>query len=770
MNKINNVQDKVIECNFCSQKFSCTKNRTRHMKKFHSKATASIETNNFEENIQNIDEEDKAKDKNTINNPRKCDTCGLSYSHSSSFSRHMQNCEKKTLDVSMDLTSALEEIKKLREENQNLKEKLNETEAKLAEALNRMSEAHNKLYGKAICLSDENNFNRKFDNLKRRCRKLRHKKLYEKMYKIVRKNQFDCDKVYSFIDNWKSKKTGCNLKGSTKMAYLKVAQRIIRLVEPDAYIQKPLENLRKNKIKLGHLDMRNFLSFLWHYVDLNFSPKNLRFYVWALGLASYGCRGTEFSEITRDKIRLDPILINKKECKIYIISIKDKQKAQKDIKITEEYYDVLKFIIDNNENKEATIFGDSKSFQKLMWRKMKEFFGEKVGKEWAAVGMHSLRKHIFNNAVVEDVIAELEKLCNFSHHKTYHTLEFYKDAKVIFYPVAEENLKFISLLGKKRPRDPNEIDPKLKKEHFEISKRYFKSNFQKLKEQNICCECFLPVVKNFTSCSSCDNKFHTKCETRFDNLCKYCYYITAEGHKLTELLPKTNCTVCGSKDKICEKCFDECRKLYDCEDLELKETVKLKNPKVSQNNIDIGKKSLHSALNAKKLVLCNDYVYIDCENNVSEALLSIETSKGNAKIIESDYFPSVEVKYDEQMGYVVVATEDIPKNTFICKYLGDVYKHTEARANNDSQLTLLDCGIKQNNLVICPEYHANLGRFLSGCKDKKKCNVEVKTVEINGKLTVIMFANRLIKKGQLLYWNYGPDYPMEDFTYKEYLN
>jgi len=77
------------------------------------------------------------------------------------------------------------------------------------------------------------------------------------------------------------------------------------------------------------------------------------------------------------------------------------------------------------------------------------------------------------------------------------------------------------------------------------------------------------------------------------------------------------------------------------------------------------------------------------------------------------------------------------------------------------------------SLVICPEKQGNIARFLSGINNNdkkaiKKQNVNSSRYDIDGKVHVLLYASKSIKKGEILYYDYNAGgsalYPTENFV------
>ena len=135
------------------------------------------------------------------------------------------------------------------------------------------------------------------------------------------------------------------------------------------------------------------------------------------------------------------------------------------------------------------------------------------------------------------------------------------------------------------------------------------------------------------------------------------------------------------------------------------------------------------------------------------------------------------MKNDKIQGFVVVASENLPRNGFITEYCGTVETlMTASEDDNDSIMDLLIIPKKDEiSLCIVPRSHGNIARFISGINnhDKilaRKQNVRSARFNINGECRVILFTVKKIKKGEQLYYDYnGGDktnkrYPTENFV------
>lgn len=140
---------------------------------------------------------------------------------------------------------------------------------------------------------------------------------------------------------------------------------------------------------------------------------------------------------------------------------------------------------------------------------------------------------------------------------------------------------------------------------------------------------------------------------------------------------------------------------------------------------------------------------------------------------QGQYAP-IRIEEDKIQGFIVRATEDIPSNTLICEYVGDVdFARNRIFDKNDSIMDLLRTARSSTSLVICPEKYGNIARFLSGINnyDKKSCqkqNVQSIRFSVDGHARVVLFAKKNIKAEEILYYDYNAggfgEYPTSNFV------
>ncbi|KAL3653663.1 Histone-lysine N-methyltransferase atxr6 [Castilleja foliolosa] len=142
-------------------------------------------------------------------------------------------------------------------------------------------------------------------------------------------------------------------------------------------------------------------------------------------------------------------------------------------------------------------------------------------------------------------------------------------------------------------------------------------------------------------------------------------------------------------------------------------------------------------------------------------------------MMERGEWPPLMVVSDPREGYTVEADRYIRDLTIITEYVGDVdYLNNREHDGGDSMMTLLTAADTSKSLVICPDKHSNIARFINGINNhvpggKKKQNVKCLRFNVNGECRVLLIASRDIRKGERLYYDYNGyenEYPTEHFV------
>ncbi|XP_007039114.2 PREDICTED: histone-lysine N-methyltransferase ATXR6 [Theobroma cacao] len=151
----------------------------------------------------------------------------------------------------------------------------------------------------------------------------------------------------------------------------------------------------------------------------------------------------------------------------------------------------------------------------------------------------------------------------------------------------------------------------------------------------------------------------------------------------------------------------------------------------------------------------------------------IETLNLCKRMMEEGEYPPLLVVFDPVEGFTVQADRCIKDLTIITEYVGDVdYLNNREHDDGDSMMTLLHASNPSKSLVICPDKRGNIARFVNGINNfspdgKKKQNVKCVRYDVNGECRVLLIANRDIRKGEKLYYDYNGyehEYPTEHFV------
>lgn len=316
----------------------------------------------------------------------------------------------------------------------------------------------------------------------------------------------------------------------------------------------------------------------------------------------------------------------------------------------------------------------------------------------------------------------------------------------------------------------------------------------------ICQRCNKKIIykKTQSKCEKCHMNYHNHCFKANKIICRLCEHSITEVLKTIKLSnylqPQNTQRKKPTKAKLKNKEFEIMLKLSKnslfksyLSKKRYRNEGKLKLPKsLSKKQKTAMQKTIYRALTVKNIVFCDDLVYIDkdCPAELNNSLLepSIQKiSSYNTQIFKKfkiqsrkgEYGP-VKVIDDSIQKFVVQATDDIPMNTIICEYAGEVtLLRKKLFAENDSIMDLIRTPSSSTSLVICPEKYGNLARFLSGINNtneqlKKKQNVYSLRVNIDNSIRIFLLAAKNIKKGEVLYYDYNAGgyngYPTECFV------
>ena len=129
--------------------------------------------------------------------------------------------------------------------------------------------------------------------------------------------------------------------------------------------------------------------------------------------------------------------------------------------------------------------------------------------------------------------------------------------------------------------------------------------------------------------------------------------------------------------------------------------------------------------------------------------------------IKQGIHPPLQIIYDENFGFSCKSLANIPRQTIIAEYLGEVVTwEMSGQSNSDSLMVLLDSGDPETSLIVDPTNAGNTARFLSGVNNrssmsKRKQNVRTRRFFMDGRLHVCLFTSRDIKAGETLNYDYN---------------
>ncbi|KMT15966.1 hypothetical protein BVRB_3g051490 [Beta vulgaris subsp. vulgaris] len=151
----------------------------------------------------------------------------------------------------------------------------------------------------------------------------------------------------------------------------------------------------------------------------------------------------------------------------------------------------------------------------------------------------------------------------------------------------------------------------------------------------------------------------------------------------------------------------------------------------------------------------------------------VETLNLCKRMMERGEWPPLLVVFDPKEGFTVEADRFIKDLTIITEYVGDVdYLRNRENDDGDSMMTLLSASNPSQSLVVCPDKRSNIARFVNGINNytpegKKKQNLKCVRYDVAGECRVLLIANRDIRKGERLYYDYNGlenEYPTKHFV------
>ena len=247
------------------------------------------------------------------------------------------------------------------------------------------------------------------------------------------------------------------------------------------------------------------------------------------------------------------------------------------------------------------------------------------------------------------------------------------------------------------------------------------------------------------------------------------------SHRITLKEERLNCVYCGKgKSVICNKCIEKGQKILKRKGSKIVDKLALRPAIPNEEAKSKYGNSVFTALTSQKLLPYRYNVCIcgkqDCDCDYQKHVLDIcQFNSSNEMIIKMNPVPPIAVGYKEDLGgYFVYALAPIGVSTYISEYVGNICNFDDEMENN-SRMTLINTGITFENKMVIPKYGGNISKFISGHYDESKCNLAIASgYTSDNKVHLVLYAKRAIENFEILYWNYGEEYPMKFFKYEKY--
>ncbi len=124
----------------------------------------------------------------------------------------------------------------------------------------------------------------------------------------------------------------------------------------------------------------------------------------------------------------------------------------------------------------------------------------------------------------------------------------------------------------------------------------------------------------------------------------------------------------------------------------------------------------------------------------------------------------------EGVGYGLFAAEDIAQGVYVIEYVGELITHDEGvrrearRAGAfemESHASYVFTLLENEGTWVDAARYGNLSRYINHASkyDRRSCNVTPQVVYVNGEHRIKFIANREIKAGEELFFDYGDNFP-----------
>jgi len=303
------------------------------------------------------------------------------------------------------------------------------------------------------------------------------------------------------------------------------------------------------------------------------------------------------------------------------------------------------------------------------------------------------------------------------------------------------------------------------KDEYKMIKGHNKSCLNQMKkllnvEKEKCSLCNAFRENEIVKCINCEKFYHSGCISSssfaFTKICVNCTN-TINDKRLT------------NKNQIFYEDVNNIEKLKESYKNKINCLKKTKKPEFKLLNYieEPLKPGIFKAFYSKNLKFHDELIKNEYNNILKELPTQDKKTFYEAKLftLNGNYGP-IDIDEDENQGFVVKATDDIKKFSFICEYAGEVIKEKDENLIENDSIFMLD-----NGLLINPFKISNIGRFISGVNSndkisKEKINLKTLRTNIDGETHIILHSIKDIKKGEILYYDYNGCenmYPTDNF-------
>jgi hypothetical protein len=237
------------------------------------------------------------------------------------------------------------------------------------------------------------------------------------------------------------------------------------------------------------------------------------------------------------------------------------------------------------------------------------------------------------------------------------------------------------------------------------------------------------------TCKNCEDSYHPKCE-EIGDFCLKCVkeYNLIPGPK--QIIESFDELVFPNELKLMRVKSDENRntliKIFDNLNIDFTDQLNYMVDE-SANNPDLTEYHTLSETNLKKYYELKEFT-------------------------SNKHFNGLKISHNNQYGYHVIATENIPKNTLICEYTGGVFRY-RTKMNDESNTYLFDLiktNISSDCLCIDAKNYGNISRFIN-CSSEK-ANTSALIIRIKNELRILFITTKDIYANEQIFYDYGDKY------------